>query len=37
MRPGEKAVDKAHEKDILEEIWPPNATKYTVFAAGRNK
>jgi len=29
MRPGENAADKAHEKAILEEIWPPNATKYT--------
>jgi len=28
MRPSENAVDKAHEKGILEEIWPPNATKY---------
>jgi len=27
MRPGKNAVDKAHEKAILEEIWPPNATK----------
>jgi len=30
MRPGGNAVDKAHEKVILEEIWLPNATKYTV-------
>jgi len=29
MRPSENAVDKAHEKGIFEEIWPPNATKYT--------
>jgi len=29
MRPGENAVDKAHEKAIFVEIWPPNATKYT--------
>jgi len=28
MRPCKNAVDKAHEKAILEEIWPPNATKY---------
>jgi len=38
MRPSENAVDKAHEKAILEEIWSPNAT--TVIrriAAGRNK
>jgi|GEM_PF-5554042 len=27
MRPGENDVDKAHEKAILEKIWPPNATK----------
>jgi hypothetical protein len=37
MRPGEKAVDKAHEKGIFVEIWPSNATKYTRFAACRNK
>jgi len=30
MRPGENTVDKAHEKAIFVEIWPPNATKYTV-------
>jgi len=29
MRQGGNAVDKAHEKAIFEEIWPPNATKYT--------
>jgi len=29
MRPGENDVDKVHEKAIFEEIWPPNATKYT--------
>jgi hypothetical protein len=35
--PGGNAVDKAHEKVILEEIWLPNATKYTVVRSGRNK
>jgi len=29
MRPTENDVDKAHEKAIFVEIWPPNATKYT--------